>query len=67
MKLYVAYTNDIYELPIAVANTVKELSNMLNITESSINNYLYLKRRNKIIKSNRRLDYLIEIVEVEND
>lgn len=64
MRLYVAYYNDEYELPIGVAITIKELANMLHTTESSINNYLYLKRRDKIV--NRRLDYLIDEVEVDD-
>lgn len=34
--LYVAYTNDEYELPIAVADTAKELAQMVGVTSDSL-------------------------------
>ena len=39
-KLYVAYSHDIYELPIAVADTPTELAKMLGISRNCISSYL---------------------------
>lgn len=38
MTLYMAVTNDEYELPVAVAETLGELSEMMGVSKSSICN-----------------------------
>lgn len=42
--LYVATTKDKYELPIAVADSVSELAEMLNMKPTTISIYLSLGR-----------------------
>lgn len=41
--VYIAVTKDKYELPIAVANTVKDLSRMTNVSERVI--YTYISKK----------------------
>lgn len=42
-NLYVAYTHDEYELPVAVADTAAELAKMVGITRQSL--YTMLTRK----------------------
>lgn len=45
MKIYMKVTDDKYELPLAVADSIKELSIILGIKEQSIRACLYRKRK----------------------
>lgn len=45
MILYMKVTKDKYELPIAVAGTIKELAIMLGINENSVNHQFYRQRK----------------------
>ena len=61
-KLWMAVTPDKYELPIAVADTGKELAKILGVTESNIC-HLWNRKR----KSDRRCKYYIYRIEVEDE
>ena len=45
MILYMKVTKDKYELPIAVAGTIRELAMMLGIRESSVNHQFYRQKK----------------------
>lgn len=61
MRLYVYVSDDEYELPIAVGDTMRELAKLLGVSEASVRQAYYRKRKNKVQKS----QYII--VEVEDD
>lgn len=45
MILYMKVTKDKYELPIAVAGTIRELAIMLGIKENSVHHQFYMQRK----------------------
>ena len=45
MILYMKVTKDKYELPIAVAGTIRELAMMLGINENSVQQQFYRQKR----------------------
>lgn len=47
MKVYMCVTDDEYELPIAVADTQRELARMLGVKEGTIRRALCLLRQGK--------------------
>ena len=45
MTLYMKVSRDKYELPEAVAGTIKELAFLLGIKENTVNHYFYLQKK----------------------
>ena len=45
MTLYMKVTKDKYELPIAVAGTIRELAMILGINENSVQQQFYRQKR----------------------
>lgn len=60
MKLWIAFTNDEYELPIFVEDSAIELSKKLGITLNS----LYRSKNLKKDKTNKK--YIIDVVYVDD-
>ena len=57
-RLYIAVTPDLYELPIAVADTAKELAKMIGTSENSVYSCISKKRSGKKTKFKfLRIDY----------
>lgn len=61
-KLWMAVTPDIYELPLAIADTAKSLAKMLGVTESNVCHLWHRKRKGDI-----RCKYYIYRIEVEDE
>lgn len=61
MKLYLRVTKDKYELPIAVADSPRELAQMLGVTRASILSSI------SHAKSGRLKSSSYKVVEVEDD
>lgn len=47
MKIYMKVTNDKYEHPIAIADTQRELAEMLGVTKNAIASSLHYARRGR--------------------
>lgn len=45
MTLYMKVSRDKYELPEAVAGTIKELATLLGIKENTVHHYFYLQNK----------------------
>jgi transposase len=67
VKMYIATTADIYELPIAVADNGKELAKMLGTTPATI--YTYISRQKSGTytrgKGRQKCPYLVYKIEEE--
>lgn len=61
MKVYMEITLDKYELPVAVADSVKELAKLRNISADTIYNVMYHSK----IKGFKRCKYIK--IELEED
>ncbi|MBQ8429096.1 MAG: hypothetical protein IJX30_03255 [Clostridia bacterium] len=48
MKLYLKVTGDLYELPLAVADSVEELARMCGVSESTIYSSVYRHRKGQL-------------------
>lgn len=64
MNIYMAVTMDRYELPYAVATTVKELANMCNVTENAVHVGLSNAKRGVIGRS-RYVKCEVDMIELK--
>lgn len=59
-KVYMAVDNEHCELPIAVADSIKELADMIGVKTQTIRSAIYLERKGKLVSK-------YKIVEIEED
>lgn len=64
-SLYVAVTGDRYELPIAVAETAKELAKMLGVKENSIYKAVHRQKHGLVKGLKKEIKYYK--IELEDD
>lgn len=63
IPVYMAVTNDEYEFPIALGDTVGELAKQLGVKQNTIRQALYRKRTQKI-QTHNKIGYHIVLVHI---